>query len=139
MPNARNPLVPLVISAACALAGGCSWLQHDAQVVPERSFRGPPMSLDSSGRVHVVSMQAPNPGWNLELDRAQEAAGPTQLLMSVRRPDPAYLYTQQIVEKSVASRTRTTDPVEVYARVIDHAEKDSDVPYERVLLGTGPE
>ena len=139
MRHARTALVLLVISAACAPMTACSWLQRDAAVATDRTFRGPPIALEPSDRVPTIAVQAPNPGWNIELDRAEEAAGPTQLLVTIRRPDPAFFYTQQVVQKSVASRIRTSEPVEVYARILDHAEKGKDTPYERVLLGTGPE
>ncbi|GJM19873.1 MAG: hypothetical protein DHS20C14_20860 [Phycisphaeraceae bacterium] len=126
--------------AGLLAVGGCSLFGSGrAEVLPSQSFRGPPMGLASTNKVHVVTMKAPHPGWRLEFDRAEEAAGPTRLLMSVRRPDPTLVYTRQIVDMSAATTVDADEPAEVYARIIEHDARRSGVPYERVLLGAGPE
>ena len=120
--------------------GGCSIFgSSDPEVVYERTFRGPPIGLSSTERVHVVTAQAPNPGWRLVFDRSEEAPGPTQLLVSMRRPDPTLIYTHQVADLSAASDVPTDERVEVFARIIGHDERRAKTPYERVLLGIGPE
>lgn len=132
----------LVIIGAIGLTtlGGCSLLgSSEPDIAVDRTFRGPPMGLTATDHVHVVTAEAPNPGWRIEFDRAEEAPGPTRALVTLRRPDPRLVYTQQIAHLSAATSIDALEPIEVFARVADHDERRPENAYERVLIGIGPE
>lgn len=127
--------------AACSLGmlGGCGIFGEAPTVAEGATFRGPPMELDSSGRVHTLTMRAPNPGWDLVFDRSDAAPGTTRAFYSAVRPDPTFLYVQQVVSKSAASDVGAGEGVEVFARIIDHDQRRNYPSYSRVLLGLGAE
>ncbi len=130
----------LVAIAGLGVLGGCSLFGSDEPVIAvDRTFRGPPMGLTATDHVHVVTAQAPNPGWRLEFDRAEEAPGPTRALMTLRRPDPRLIYTQQVADLSAATSIDIEEPIEVFARIAEHDDRSPDGAYERVLIGIGPE
>lgn len=128
---ARLLVLVLAACAAVLFAGGCS----HAEIVEEGSVPTPPIWLEDAGDRHLLVMRAPHPGWGLEFDRAQRTAGPTRLLITVRRPDPALLFPQQVVDKRVTTTVRTEEAAEIFGRVLDHNADGEDVPYRRVLTG----
>jgi len=138
----RRALMIGLAGTVVMAAGGClsRWLgTSEPRVAETGTFLGPPIDLGATDEFHVVTMRAPNPGWEIEFDRAQKTAGPTLLLMTVRRPDPTLIFPQRVVNKTMATTVPATDPAEVYARIVDHGARTSDEAYTRVLLGTGPE
>lgn len=100
-------------------------------------YVGPPLALDSSGPEHMVVIQAPTPGWVATLDRVAEQHRHQAVFITVRRPNPAFLYPQVIVEQRVATTIPTTGPVRVYARVLAAEKKDSSAAYTPAAQSEG--
>ncbi|MEQ8769258.1 MAG: hypothetical protein RIB60_01990 [Phycisphaerales bacterium] len=140
MRKATRATTAVIAAMGLAPLGGCSLFGSDEPTIAvDRTFRGPPMGLTATDHVHVVTAQAPNPGWRLEFDRAEEAPGPTRALVTLRRPDPRLIYTQQIANLSAATTIDIEEPIEVFARIAEHDDRSPDAAYERVLIGIGPE
>jgi hypothetical protein len=100
--------------------------------LPETSsdrYLGPPMALDTSAAQHMVVLQAPTPGWVATLDRVAEQYRHQAVFVTLRRPNPGFLYPQVIVEQRVATTVPSASPVKVYARVLAPEKKDSSAPY----------
>ena len=87
------------------------------------------MALDASGPQHVVVIEAPTPGWVATLDRVAEQFRHNAVFLTLRRPNPGFLYPQVIVEQRVATTAPSGAPVKVYARVLAPEKKDSSAPY----------
>ncbi|HYE63447.1 MAG TPA: hypothetical protein VD997_15755 [Phycisphaerales bacterium] len=92
-------------------------------------YLGPPLAIDTSGSEHMVVIQAPTPGWVATLDRVAEQHRHQGVYLTLRRPDPSFVYPQVIVEQRVATTVPTQTPVRVYARVLAPGKKDSSAPY----------
>jgi hypothetical protein len=82
-------------------------------------YAGPPLALDTSQAEYTVVVQAPSPGWQVSLDRVAEQYRHHAVFVSLRRPNPGYLYPQVIVDQRIATNVATTGPVKVYARTLD--------------------
>lgn len=142
MTRTRRALMVGMTGAMVLGTGGClsRWIGGgDPQIAETGTFLGPAIDLTATDEFHVVSMRAPNPGWEIEFDRAQKTPGPTRLLMTVRRPDPTLIFPQRVVDKTMATTVPASELAEVFARVVDHGARKSDESYKRVILGTGPE
>ena len=100
---------------------------------PGQAYVGPQLSLETENGMHMVVMQAPSAGWSVSVDRSRQTAGPTEVLVTVRRPDPAFVYAQVIVDQRVLTRIDESQPIELFARVLDH-RGGSGRPYDRVVL-----
>ena len=125
-------LLACTLAPAFALVGvGCS----HAEIIETGSVPTPPISLSVAGERNLLEMLAPHPGWGLEIDRAQKTPGPTRLLVTERRPEPALLFPQQIVDKRVTTTVDADQPVEIFGRVLDHNASGDDTPYRRVIIG----
>jgi len=121
--RSRAWLAPL--AAGAGLFAGCT---SGPAVDTDSAFQGPELRLESAGRSHIVVMEAPNPGWGIELDRTRDRGNHTEVYVSVTRPNPEFLYTQQIVEKRLATDISSGDMIELYARITDHDGRDTS-PY----------
>jgi len=98
-------------------------------------YTGPGMALDSSAAEYAVVVQAPTPGWVVGLDRVAEQYRHHAVFITLRRPNPGYLYPQVIVEQRIATTVPTTGAVKVYARILDPDTRDSKAPY--IMAGEG--
>lgn len=128
----RRAALPVLMSAA--LLAGCSLFGTPDRIRAGATFRGPPLALEAAGDRHVIWMTAPTPGYQLTFDRSERTAGPTRVFATIRRPDPAFVYPTVVVDQRVASDVRISQPVEVYARLIDHDASTRAAPYERVAI-----
>jgi hypothetical protein len=122
----RNRTVAAAIAAACLL-GGCKSAEKGGEAsVPEREIdrsvmhEWPPVSLDSSGREHVILVQGPNPGWRVDLDAVQSVPDGKIAYATIRRANPERMYPQVITDLRMGSTVATTDPVEVVVRLAEH-------------------
>jgi hypothetical protein len=117
-----------VIVAALPVQIGCR--SHAA--LPETSsdaYAGPPLALDTSQAEYTVVIQAPTPGWAVTLDRIAEQYRHQAVFVSLRRPNPGYLYPQVVVDQRIATNVATTGPVKVYARILDPDTRRSKGAY----------
>jgi hypothetical protein len=115
-----------LLAAAPALPGCGSGPEIGGSV-----YRGPSLSVDSSGDRHVVVAQAPSPGWDASIDHRRRAVDETRVFVTLRRPNPAAVYPQVIVEQRLKTGVRTSEPIGVYARELDFGTEDGK-PYQPV-------
>lgn len=129
---------PAAILAALLLALiGCQSRPSlpDTTVDP---YRGPGLTLDSQKPEYDVVVQAPTPGWVISLDRVAEQYRHHAVFISLRRPNPGFLYPQVIVEQRVATTVPSTTPIKVYARTLDPDDTRSSRPYSPAAQSESP-
>lgn len=131
-----------LVACVLATAGGCSVVEDI--VGPDTSapnmtatYDGPPMVLDSSGRTHVANVRLASPGWTLERDGTERGPEGQRVFVTVRTPNPEFLYPQQIVEQALTTEVRSTEPVQVYARVVEYGVKSSSKAYGLAAAAPG--
>lgn len=117
----------LLVALAAACPAGCGGTSKPT--IAEGAYDGPPLSIDQSGRSAVVIMEAPTPGWSISLDRASEARDHWQAFITVRRPNPAYMYSQVVVTQNLLTTVESRFPIRVYGRVLDDGAEAGDVEY----------
>lgn len=80
-------------------------------------------------------MQAPSPGWFVRLDETVQTAEATEAYISLVRPNPEMVYTQQIVEQRLNLGVDASNDLALFARIVPFSEKSgSTEPYTRVEL-----
>jgi len=92
----------------------------------------PPIRIDALDGNHMLVMQSPNPGWSISIDKHERIAEGEQILITVRRPDPAFMYTQNIVEKRVLTEISGSTNIVLFARVLEFGEKAGEHGYGRL-------
>lgn len=107
-------------------AAGCG---SDLKVNPE-AFRGPMLSHTTAGDAYMLVAEMPSPGWAVEIDATRPTAERSDIYVTLRRPNPAAVYTQQIVTQRVLTRVGTERPLGILARVVGFAD-DSEAAYRR--------
>ncbi len=88
-----------------------------------RLVDAPPIRIDSLNDHHLLTMQAPHSGWMLSIDKDERVADGVRLYVTIRKPDPAFMYPQAIVEKQVLSDVQSETPIFIYARLLESDEK----------------
>jgi hypothetical protein len=83
----------------------------------------PPILIDELDGKRMLVMQAPNSGWSITLDKDERIATGIRVFITVRRPDPAFMYPQAIVDKRVLTEIHADTEIELYARVLGFDEK----------------
>ena len=83
----------------------------------------PPVMVETVGEHHLLIMQAPNSGWSIAIDKTEHISDGERIFITVRRPDPAFMYPQAIVEKRLLTNIRSETAMEIYARVLGSDEK----------------
>ncbi len=122
------PLVATLVLTAL-IAGGCASdpgdsSGPDAPVQPS-IYAGPPVTIESDGPNHIIVVTTPTGGWSLIWDeRADEA-----VYLTLRRPDPSFFHTQQLVGHQVGSGVASGESLAVHVRILDHGESATDQPY----------
>ncbi|MBK7404140.1 MAG: hypothetical protein IPJ41_05785 [Phycisphaerales bacterium] len=122
------PGILLLGLAACAAeppAGGQSPGPGMGPVDRSSPHDWPPVSLDSSGPEHTVVLQAPDPGWWIQLDGVEASPGLKRIYVTIRRPKPGRMYPQVITELRLGSTVPSREPAELLVRV---AEPDGSTP-----------
>lgn len=109
------------VAVLCVMLAGCA---TENEIRPGVHFLGPAIDIDSGGGHHIVVLTAPSPGYAFEFDRSDAADGPTRLLVTIRRPDPGTLHAQVLVQQRVLTDVRSELSVEVFARILDHSQRD---------------
>lgn len=141
MKHARTIGVLITITLATLPLSACRYIKKgdNAQAMAHRLENAPPIALSELDHRHMLVMQAPNPGWSYGIDRDERDRDGWILYITIRRPDPGFLYTQQIVEKRLLSRVEGDQPVRVMARLLDHDEKSTKDDYAPLTLSESPE
>ncbi len=114
------------VLVACLLSGCARGLS-----VGPGAYRGPLIGVDSSGDWHEVIAQTPTPGWTLTLDARRDMLGGERVFVTLRRPNPVAVYPSKTVAMHLLTPVRTTEGIEVYARVVPFTGGD-DAPYRLV-------
>lgn len=134
-PRARRGAARLFLIPLAAFVGGCGG--SSTPRITDGAYDGPPLSIDQSGRAAVVFMEAPTPAWGLTLDRTSQARDHWQAFVTVRRPNPAYMYAQVIVRQNLLTTVESRQPLRVYARVLEFDDKSTDGEYREAARAAG--
>ncbi|MBX3409978.1 MAG: hypothetical protein KF859_08845 [Phycisphaeraceae bacterium] len=109
--------------SACSLPG-CSG-RTPPPSISSNPYQGPPLSLEVGGGVHVIVAQSPSPGFVYKLDRIDEGHGYQGAFITIQQPNPAFSYASVIVEQRLATGVPRTQPVRVFARIVDFQGRSS--------------
>lgn len=109
----------VLLAGASVCAAGC-FGSGGPTIKPEGTpYRGPAVSLIEAGGQHQVVVSAPSAGWTVTMDRRAQTRDATRVFVTIRRPDPAMLYAQQMVEQRLATGVASDEPIELLVRVVD--------------------
>ena len=127
-------LSAVLLAVSLCTMGGCNriarrWKGVDMNVPVDNV---PPIMVDAIDGKYLLIMQAPNSGWSIQAERDERTAEGFRLFITVRRPDPAFMYPQAIVEKRLLSEVDSSKPIEIYARVLDANEKSAGKGYGKI-------
>lgn len=128
----------LILSAPMLTMGGCSVWDSRPRLRKQKidmnvSTQGvPPIKVETLDDHYMLIMQAPNSGWSIAIDKDERIAFGMRLFVTVRRPDPAFMYPQAIVDKRMLSTVRTDSSLEVYVRLLDADEKTKGRGYGKL-------
>jgi len=106
------------------------WERDDTALV--RIVKAPPIAVEAGEDRHLVVMQAPSPGWSIRLDATELTPVGKRVFVTIRKPDPAYQYTQQIVLMRVLTSVRLDSEIEVVGRLLEFNEKTKGRGYAPV-------
>lgn len=96
-------------------------------------YLGPALTLDSSGKYYTVVVQSPSPGWVVTLDHVNEAHRHEDVFVTLRKPDPRFLYSSQVVEQRLLLPLVSTSALRVCARVLDYDAPAEGPEYHTVF------
>lgn len=132
-------LSAFVLGSSLLTMSGCSvWnnrprLREQKISMNEPVHNVPPVMLEILNDQHLLIMQAPNSGWSILINRDELIAGGTRLFITVRRPDPAFMYPQAIVEKRLLTDIHADIDLEVYVRLLGAHESTKGKGYGKLL------
>ncbi len=130
----RRPAIAAIGLAFAGLAlPGCGSTGPEITAGP---YEGPPIEVISRDGVYHLEVQSPSPGWDVTFDRSVQKADERRLFLSLRRPNPAFVYAQVIVEQLVRTDVSVPEDVSAYARVLDYEQDEEGVPYQPVPQDT---
>ena len=118
----------IVATGAAALAGGCS----SGLKISDAPFRGPAIESSPGERFHEVLVESPTPGWQVEFDQSRRTRGGHDVFLTLRRPDPQFLYPAVISPQTRTTDVRTDSSVRILARVLEFDGNSKGVPYRAV-------
>lgn len=95
----------------------------------DAAFQGPPVSIEQANAKHIVVVQAPSAGWTIERDATQEQQKRWDVYITLREPDPRFMYTQQVVSLRVATDVRSAEAIRVLARVVPFGDTSNETPH----------
>jgi hypothetical protein len=126
----------LALIATSLLMGGCRVIKKAtaSSEMQARLENAPPVWLDSLGDNHMLVMQAPHPGWSYRLDRDDRDRDGWIVWITIRKPDPAFMYPQRIVEKRLLTQVESDQPIRVRARLLEHNENGTSDQYAPLEL-----
>ncbi len=137
--NLASIVVRVTFAAALAspmVLSGCKVInkKKDASVMADRLENAPPVWLDTLEEQHMLVMQAPQPGWSYRLDRDDRDREGWIVYITIRKPDPAFMYPQRIVDKRLLTEVESDQPIRVMARLLDHKENGTRDQYVPLTL-----
>ncbi len=126
-------LVSLASAIFAMLASGCAQTQtsttSDGSHAPTLTalYEGPGVTIEARSTTHAVIISTPTGGWSVVWDGMFDAHD--KIHLTIRRPDPAFMHVQQIVEHRIDSTVPSGNPLEVFVRVVDHDDHTDSSPY----------
>lgn len=122
----------LSLTTLTACRGGIKAPWRSTEAIVDTLPDIPPMALEASGSKHLVVVRANSGGWSVHLDKEELQPLGKRVYITIRRPDPAFIHTQALVDHRVLTDVASPTPLEIVARVLDHAAKPNDRIYARV-------
>lgn len=124
-------LLTLIVIAHTTLLGGCRLMHkgNSSEAMAVELQKAPPVRLDALDGRRMLVMQAPNPGWTIALDRDERGKDTWIVYITMKRPNPAFMYPQRIVEKRLLTEVETTQPIKIMARLLDHDQNGTKDQY----------
>jgi len=116
--------------AACSATKKLPWTSSETIVDSDPAI--PPIALTQMNDRHVVVMRAPSGGWSLHVDKDERTPLGRRVFVTARRPDPAFMHTQALVDHNAITDVPVSTPVEIVARVLEHNENPRHRVYARV-------
>ena len=99
-----------------------------------RMQNAPAMSVRELDGRKLLVMQAPSPGWSIRIDATDRTPEGKRVFVTIRKPDPAFQYTQQIVLMRALTSVRANTEIEIAGRLLEHNEKTKNKGYAKVTL-----
>ena len=118
-----------ILTATVLLTGLLTGCSKELKINPE-AYRGPALTSEAETGKHLVVATLPSPGWQVEIDATRETADGTDVYITLRRPNPAGVYTQQLVTQRVLTTVDAGEAITVLARIADYSE-ESEAAYRR--------
>lgn len=119
--------------AACSATKKLPWTSSETIVDSDPANDPiPPIALAQANDRHVVAVRAPSGGWSLHIDKDERTPLGRRVFVTIRRPDPAFMHTQALVDHNAITDVPVSTPVEIVARVLDHNEDPRHRVYARV-------
>lgn len=118
-------MLPLLVIAAAL--GAC---KSSGPTLTDARYDGPPIQINRDGKMYVLKLEAPTPGWTFTLDQVKPSLDHATMTVTARRPDPSYMYSQVIVNQELMTTVETTTPVDVYARVAEFVSTSKTKTYQ---------
>jgi hypothetical protein len=84
------------------------------------AFTGPALRIESSGTEHVATFDAPSPGYLGTLDYVGVGPKGKEIFVTIRRPDPRFVYSTVIVTQHIATGVDSRRPALIFAREVEH-------------------
>lgn len=100
-----------------ALPAGCRSRTPTLRLSEHTLYSGPEIRLDSTGPVHALVLDAPSPGYAFELSGGRDRLGGRDVAVTVREPNPEFLYPAVMVQLRVTTGVETNQGIRVFARV----------------------
>lgn len=97
-----------------------------------RMQNAPAMSVRELDGRKLLVMQAPSPGWSIRIDATDRTPEGKRVFVTIRKPDPAFQYTQQIVLMRALTSVRANTEIEIVGRLLEHNEKTKNKGYAKV-------
>jgi len=108
-----------------ALSGGCSIFSSIFSSSSATEFRtdpepwgGPSIEVTQTEGQNAVIVRAPSPGWTVTLDGDRRRLDYDEVFVTLREPDPAFVYPQVIAEHRLLTSVPAERDIEVYARTL---------------------
>jgi hypothetical protein len=78
------------------------------------------LSIDSSGKEHVVLLKSPTPGYQAKVVYLGEAYQSREVYVLIRDPDPLYVYSGVEVTQRIASGVDSSMPIRVLVQEVSY-------------------
>jgi hypothetical protein len=108
--------------------GGAGDTSSDRVIGADALFEWPPLTLDASADGQEVVLQAPDPGWTMELDEVAVLPAGHRAYITIWRPEPGQMFAQVITERRADTGVQSDSALEVVARLRTPGDAD-EPPY----------